>query len=155
MDSTTELEDAVRAWAEGIYSTEAGVELLIRQGKAIRKGAPWLDEFEPIGDRPRMVAINVDELLDGTGGWSGGERRIVRIAASLLGGPAVELHEDLPGLDRAALHLVLAAIAHANGSHEHSVMIFDDNGTPARTEAGGLAFDHPGALYPWPEGPGE
>jgi len=36
----TAIEDAVRAWVHGIYPTEAGVELLIRGGRAIYEGAP-------------------------------------------------------------------------------------------------------------------
>lgn len=37
----TSITDAVRAGVKGIHAGEAGVELLIRQGKAIRDGAPW------------------------------------------------------------------------------------------------------------------
>lgn len=88
--------------------------------------------------------IDVDELLRETGAWSGGERRLVRIAASLLGGPAVDLSEDVPGLDRQAAALVLAAIAHANGSHEHSEFQFNEDGTPR-------GFSRVPTLYPWPE----
>lgn len=90
-----------------------------------------------------MVAIDVDELLDGTGAWSGGELRIVRIAASLLGGPADDLSEEIPGIDRQNAALVLAAIAHANGSHEHGAITFDADGAPHRAP-------NPGSLYPWP-----
>ncbi len=140
----TDIEDAVRAWANGIYPTEAGVELLIRHGKAIYEGAPWIDELEPLAaDRPRMAAINVDTLLERTGGWSGGERRIVRIAASLLGDYPVSLYEDLPGLDRRALLLVLAAVAHASGSHEHSDIVLDVDGAPR-------GFTKLASAYPWP-----
>lgn len=154
MATTTDLASAVRAWANGIYSTEAGVELLIRHGKAIYAGAPWITALEPLGpDRPDMAAIDVDVLLEETGGWSGSERRVVRIAASLLGGPAVELHEDLPGLDRRNLALVLAAVAHANGSHEHAQMLMDDDHQPQRGENGRIAFEHLPALYPWPQNP--
>lgn len=67
---------------KGIYPSEAGVELLIRSGRAVYDGAPWITRD---GD---MAWIDVDELLRETGAWSGGERRLVRIAASLLGGPA-------------------------------------------------------------------
>lgn len=91
-----------------------------------------------------MAWIDVDELLRETGAWSGGERRLVRIAASLLGGPAVDLSEDVPGLDRQAAALVLAAIAHANGSHEHSEFQFNEDGTPR-------GFSRVPTLYPWPE----
>ena len=115
---------------------EAGVEFLIRQGKAIREGAPWL---APHGN---IVAIDVDRLLDAAGAWSGGERRVATIAASLIGGPAVDLSEVIPGLDRGNATLVLAAIAHANGSHEHSVC-FNDESVP-------VGFFQEATLYPWP-----
>jgi len=94
----TSIEDAVRAWANGIYPTEAGVELLIRQRKAIYEGAPWLIDLrddralkiigtQHLGGDRTHVAVDVDTLLNESDAWSGGEQRIVRIAASLLGGP--------------------------------------------------------------------
>ena len=141
----TDIEDAVRAWARGIYPSEAGAELLIRQRRAIYQGAPWITELE-VGDEtgPGMASIDVDVLLYEAGVWSGGEQRVVRIAASLLGGPAVDLSEEIPGLDRENLALVLAALAHANGSHEHSGVETDPDGRPLR-------FVRLTSLYPWPE----
>lgn len=136
MKSTSEVAEGVRAWAKGVYPLEAGVELLIRQGRAIYSGAPWLYDY---GDR---VVVDVDELLEGVGAWSGGEQRVVRIAASLLGGVPVDLSEDVPGLDRRNLALVLAAIAHANGSHEHSVIRYGEDGAPQ-------GFERVPSLYPW------
>lgn len=121
----------VRNWARGIYPTEAGVELLIR-AELVYDGAPWIRADG---------AVDVDELLRCSGPFSGGERRLVRIAGSLLGGPAVDLSEALPGLDRDNLRLVLAAAAHANGSHDHSDVIVTD---------GRAAFVGLDAAYPWP-----
>lgn len=143
-----DLADALRAWAKGIYPTEAGVELLIRQGKAIYEGAPWLTDLDPADTTiPRMVALNPKVLLEETGAWSGGEQRLVRIAASLLGGPPVDLANDIPGVDRTVLALVLAAIAHAGGSHEHPDLQFDEHGIPTYTGR------QAGPLYPWPDQP--
>ncbi len=46
---------------------------------------------------------------------------VLDIAAALAGdGQPVALGEAVSGLDRKHLELVLAAIAHAAGSHEHS-----------------------------------
>lgn len=137
MKSTNDVAEGVRAWAKGVYPLEAGVELLIRQGRAIYQGAPWLT------DHGEIVTVDTDRLLNGIGAWSGGEQRVARIAASLLGGDRVDLNEDLPGLDRSNLELVLAAVAHANGSHEHSVMRFNAEGAPE-------GFDRVPSLYPWP-----
>lgn len=109
------IAQALRAWAKGIYPIEAGVELLIRTGLT---GGPWVRCNTEARDR---WWVDVDEINPNTiGTYSGGQRRLLRIAASLLGGEAANLYEDVPGLDRAHLALVLAAIAHAGGSHEHS-----------------------------------
>lgn len=138
MKTQSEVVEGVRGWAKGICPLEAGVELLIRQGRGIYAGAPWLYDY---GDR---VVVDVDELLDGIGAWSGGEQRVARIAASLIGGERVDLNEDVSGLDRNNISLVLAAIAHANGSHEHSEIRYDNDGTPQ-------GFDRLPSLYPWPQ----
>ncbi|MFT8395936.1 hypothetical protein [Propionibacterium sp.] len=136
--TTPDIASAIRAWAKGLYAAEAGVELLIRSGRAIYDGAPWITRH---GD---VAAIDPDVLVAETGAWSGGEQRLVRIAASLLGGPPVDLAEDIPGLDRHNAALVLAALAHANGSHEDSDMTFDAEGNRA-------GFADLGSLYPWPK----
>lgn len=52
--------------------------------------------------------------------------------------------EDVPGLDRVNADLVLAAIAHANGSHEGAEMDFDEDGRPTGISA--LP-----TLHAWPE----
>lgn len=137
----TEIDDAVRAWAKGVYATEAGIELLIRQGKAIYENAPWVTTADR--GELRTARVDTDVLLEGTGAWSGGEQRIVRIAVSLLGGPPVDLADEIPGLDRKNAALVLAAIAHANGSHQHVEITFDDEGRAHRAP-------NPGSLFPWP-----
>lgn len=134
--TTNALADRLRAWANGIYPVEAGVELLIRQGKAVYDGAPWIHDD---GDR---AWLDVETLLTETGVWSGGEQRIVAIAASLIGETRVNLAEKVTGLDRPSLTSVLAAVAHANGSHQHNDVAFDDDGRP-------LIVRH-GALYGWP-----
>jgi alpha-D-ribose 1-methylphosphonate 5-triphosphate synthase subunit PhnL len=46
---------------------------------------------------------------------SGGEQRIVRIAASLAAGHPVSLRDAIPGLDQRSLNLVVTAIRHAAG----------------------------------------
>ncbi len=54
----------------------------------------------------------------------------------------VALHDALPGLDRRNADLVLAAVAHAAGTHEHRDVI-----------AGGALGNDDGSLpslHPWP-----
>jgi len=69
-----------------------------------------------VGWRYAVAALEAGTL---TGG-SGSDNRVLRIAASLseLGVP-VDLADAVTGLDRHNLALVLAAVSHANGSHEH------------------------------------
>lgn len=142
-----DLHGALRAWAKGLYATEAGVELLIRHGKAIYDGAPWLvepgssdglDEF-----RARRVMVDVDALVAEAGAWSAGERRLVAIAASLLSQEReVNLSDVLSGLDRPHQELVLAAVAHAAGSREGTNVTFDHSGHPR--------FQRASSLFTWP-----
>lgn len=120
-----------------MYPLEAGVELLIRHGKAIYTGAPWIQDD---GER---AWLDVETLLSETGAWSAGEKRLVAIAASLIGEERVNPFDEVTGLDRPSLDLVLAAIAHANGSHEHSDVEFDADGQARVVRLG--------PLYPWPE----
>lgn len=137
---TTPPDERPRAWAKGMYPLEAGVELLIRHGKAIYTGAPR------IHDDGERAWLDVETLLNETGAWSGGEKRLVAIAASLIGEERVNLSEEVGGVDRPSLDLVLAAIAHANGSHEHSGFEFDEDGHPRIARLS--------SLYPWPESAG-
>lgn len=137
MDSQS-LASALRAWARGGYPTEAGTELLIRSGRASYEGAPWVTKH---GDH---AAIDLEPLLAHTAAWSGGEQRLIRIAASLLGGEPANLAEDIPALDRHSTALVLAAIAHAAGFHEDATVTTNNAGQPT-------GFTPAGSLYPWPE----
>jgi len=133
----SELDDAVRRWAQGVYPVEAGAELLIRQGKAIFEGAPWLRE-SGAGRGQRMVSIDTDALKAETARWSGTERRVAGVALSLIEDRyAVNLYEAATGLDPEQLELVLAAVSHAAGSHE----------TPSKIRG----YSGPVNAHPWPE----
>lgn len=142
---------ALRAWARGIYPLEAGVELLIRtsDGRFATHSQPWIQP----GDDPGWWWVDVDQLTDDNlAALSGGEARLLRIAASLLGGAPVRLYDAVSGLDREHVQLVLAAIAHANGSHEHSGPPMPDPAGRYRTADGTrMSFARLGSLYPWPE----
>lgn len=137
-DTRAEVAAALRRWAEGVYPTEAAAELIIRAWNGRLLAGPWI-----------RTGASGWVWFDGTriaeaGYLSGGERRVLAIACSLVCGEetAVSLNDVLPGLDRDALALVLAAIAHAGGSHEHSEIRFENNA---------YAGTHRLApLYPWP-----
>lgn len=128
----------LRQWARGMYATEAAVELLIRAYDGRLLSGAWV---HPEGDR---WWFDADATAD-AGYLSGGELRVLDIAASLASTEqVVSLSHVLSGLDRATLNLVLAAVAHAGGSHEHHDTHFDlDAGT--YTDHGPLPSAHP-----WP-----
>lgn len=142
---TDSVVHGLRAWARGAYDLEAAVELLVRafDGRFAQAGQPWIitvaraDRTTVRLDAGELVAVGVE------GPYSGGERRLLAIAASLLGAHPVQLAEVIPGLDRENTALVLAAIAHANGSHEHSAVAFD-------ADTGAMRLERQPSLYPWP-----
>lgn len=162
-------DEELRAWARGGYGAEAAVELLIRTGHVYRyarraeDGMAWVD-----------YDLAAEDVWPG-GTLSGGERRVVAAAVSLSGHvptftaaadgrpfpdsdatswwAAFSLAEVLPGLDRKHQALVLAAIAHAGGTHEHR-----DTSALQRAAATGQPLDRSliageplGPLYPWPD----
>ncbi len=126
--SADELAEALLRGASGMDTSEASIRLLLAHGvwPARLAAAEFItlsDEDEP--DEPRYAWVgwtDVVAALDAgplTGG-SGSENRVRRVAASLSGlGVPVGLSDAVTGLDRDNLALVLAAIFHANGSHQH------------------------------------
>jgi hypothetical protein len=133
--------DELRAWAKGNYAYEAATELLLRgfRGRFAAPGNPWIgkDDFNA---KPYIDFASIPEHA---GGVSGGEWRFLSIVASLAGDMPVVLGDVMPGLDRVNVQLVLAALSHASGSHEHSVLTHHEDGTTSFGKADGL--------YPWPE----
>jgi hypothetical protein len=139
---TTTHEDELRAWAKGSHPLVAATELLLRAfgGRFARQGNPWVIRDAEYGN----VWIDFEQIPETLDELSGGERRLLMLAASLADvGVAVELGDVLPGLDREVLALVLAAVAHAGGSHEHSAIVENTDGT--------ASFQRQTSLYPWPE----
>lgn len=113
----SDIHEALRRWAKGVYPLEAGVELLVRTSNSrfAHPAQPWVQP----GDDPGWWWIDVDQMNeDNYSGLSGGETRMLRIAASLLEGRPVDLSRNIPGLDREHFQFVLAAVARANGRHE-------------------------------------
>lgn len=137
----TSIEDALRTGAKGIYPTEAAVELLIRWGRAPLNRARWVQRDEHNEGR---AYLDVDTMLEDTGAYSSSERRVVAIIASLYSAEhPVALEDVVSGIDRPNMALVLAALAHANGSHQHSDFRHNADGAPV----GIVRLD---SLYPWP-----
>jgi hypothetical protein len=118
---TTPVTAALRAAAAGLHPDQAGTELLISHGHFLHRadftrylhttttgGAPlaWIDWDAAI------AALGHGQLPA-----SGGERRILQLAASLAAGHPPSLRDTIPGLDHRNLHLVTTAIRHAAGQH--------------------------------------
>jgi len=135
----------LRAWAKGMHTTAAAVELLIRGfgGRFAAPGQPWIQPREHVGHWADLEAIP-----GSIGALPGGERAYLLITASIgLGGsdgPAINLGDTISALGREQLTLVLAGIAHASGSHQSSGIEIDPvTGIPSLTRHA--------SLYRWPE----
>ncbi|VTR77238.1 hypothetical protein [Cellulomonas hominis] len=160
--TVTELVDGLRAGASGSLSSEAGVELLIRHWR-------WLPRPEFIrecvrangaGDRLRVDWIAVERYVAAVEGEPG-ERAIARIAAQLAGHrdpvatplETMSMHPLgwlLASLTREDVDLVLAAIAHAAGSHRQIEHVGEPDDTGRwRVTSASPRLRH-ASLHPWP-----
>ena len=116
------LRAALRASVHGIYTSEAGVELLIghhtflnrgdftalfiEHGAHLITGGPFADIDWPAA----IAALDTGDLP-----CSGSEQRILRLAASIADGIPVNLRDALTALDDHNLQLLTTAIRHASG----------------------------------------
>jgi hypothetical protein len=142
-----DVESALLRAAVGDYALEAAVLLLANSGH-------WLPRLQAAD----LITIALDEESIDGGPWaavqwgeldaalraglvtgSGGQLRLLRAAASLADGQPVDLADLTAGVDRPELTLLLAAVAHAAGSHEQHLTV-------------GPAHEGPplGALVGWP-----
>ena len=121
--TTPALHAALRACAHGLSPAEAGVELLINHGSFLRR-SDFRDHFVHLGTSitdgiTTMAEIDwpttITALDTGDLPCSGGEHRILRLAASLADGIPVDLRDTLTGLDDRNIELVITAILHASG----------------------------------------
>jgi len=123
-----DLAAALRAWAKGLFTGEAAVELLIGHGSWLYR-EDFLEiavEFgQGITDGAVMAAVDweaaVAALDAGRLPCSGGEGRILRLAASIGGGVAVDLGSALPGLDERNIAAAARAVLHAAGRRDPGV----------------------------------
>ena len=114
--------ERLRAWAKGSLPLEASIELLVRafDGRFARANQPWI-RVEPSG----ATWLDDQFLASSLGGLSGGERRVLSVAVALAdttGARRVDLADVVAGIDRDNLDLVLAALAHAGGSHQDALL---------------------------------
>lgn len=132
--------DGLRAWAKGSFPYEAATELLLRGfgGRFAAGGNPWIGRDDFSG----KSWIDFASIPEHAGRVSNGEWRFLMFAASLAEGVPVNLGEIVTGVNRECIGLILAAVAHASGSHRHSwVKVSEDDM---------LGFTRLSALYPWP-----
>ena len=116
------LPAALRAGAAGYYPAEAGTELLIRHDCFLRRcdfagfvhvGISITDGITELAQIDWDAAISA--LHAGQLPASGGERRILQLAASIAAGTPVSLLDTIPGLDNRNRQLLITAIQHAAG----------------------------------------
>ena len=121
--SSRRLGDALRACARGIHPLEAGSGLLIDCGSWLHREdftSRFITTGISISDGVTLLASTdweaaITALHAGELPASGGERRMLLLAASIAGGIPVSLYEVLPGIDRRNAGLVVSAVAHAAG----------------------------------------
>jgi hypothetical protein len=126
---TTTLAEALRTCARGLHCAEAGVELLIGH-KSFLHRRDFRDRFIRLGigvtHDAQLAEIDwpaaVSALDTGDLPCSSGERRILRLAASLAEGIPVDLRDTITGLDNHNITLVITAVLHTAGqrqAHQH------------------------------------
>lgn len=109
---TTTAED-LRAWARGLLPLEAAVELLVTAVDGRLLTGPWVRRDDG------TCWFDPDIAAAECGALSGGERRLLAIAASLASSAhPVDLGDAITGLDPDALAAVLDALAHAGGDRQ-------------------------------------
>lgn len=117
------LAEALLACASGIRHLEAGTRLLTDCGSWLHREdftSRFITTGTSISDGATVLAVTdweaaIAALHAGELPASGGERRMLLIAASIAGGTPVSLNDALPGIDRRNASLVVNAIAHATG----------------------------------------
>lgn len=120
---TSQLSAALRAATEGLHPDEAAAGLIISHGTYLSRDdfARHVHTEASISNGAPLAWIDWDAVITALGNGqlpsSGGEKRILRIAASLAAGHPVDLRDAIPGLDQHNLQLVTTAIRHAAGQH--------------------------------------
>ncbi|MGH3123212.1 MAG: hypothetical protein ACRDND_19645 [Streptosporangiaceae bacterium] len=129
---TAGLDDALRAGAAGLYCAEAGTELLIACRSWLLRGdfGPFIIHAAPRAGQEMTASVDwesaVTALDAGMLPCSSGERRVLRLAASIAGGIPVDLGEALTGLDRAGITAAARAVLHAGGHRGVTVALPPD-----------------------------
>jgi hypothetical protein len=122
------LPAALRAAASGIHPLEAGTSLLIDCGCWLHREdftSQFITTATSISDGTTLLAsidwaAAITALDAGELPCSGGERRVLRLAASLAGGIPVDLRDATTGIDGHNVQRLITAIWHASGKRPGS-----------------------------------
>jgi len=119
MTSPATLAAGLRAHAAGLCCLEAAAELIIAQSWLRREDftSRFITLHQDTGGQPAAV-IDWPAVVAALGAslpCSGGERRMLKITASLADGIPVDLRDTLTGLDDRNVQLLITAIRHACG----------------------------------------
>jgi len=131
---TEDLAAGLRVYAAGVCAAMAAVELLIGHRCWLRRGE-FVDNFVTVQTAAGAAESGSVAVVDWVGAvaaldagdlrCSGGEGRVLRIAAGLAAGVPVDLGEALGGLDASAIRLVAEAVLRANGRGHARVLVED------------------------------
>jgi hypothetical protein len=119
--TTDDLTATLHACAAGIYAVEAGIALLTSNGTFLQRD-DFTTRFISHGTSNGTPMATVDwdaaitALASGSLPCSGGERRILELAASLAGGIPADLRDTVTGLDNDYTARFITAIRHATGN---------------------------------------
>jgi hypothetical protein len=125
---TPDLPAALRACASGFYPAEASTELVISHGSFLAR-SDFTGRFIEIGTSitdgiTTMASIDwpaaITALDTGNLPCSGGEQRMLRLAASLADGIPVDLRNALTGIDDHNINLVITAVLYASGKRQET-----------------------------------
>ena len=113
------LAAGLRAHARGLYCLQAAAELLISQDWLHRpEFTRFITVHRPVGSGPALAVVDWPAVIGALGPGlpcSRGERRMLKITASLADGIPVDLQETVTGLDDGNIELVITAIRRAAG----------------------------------------
>jgi len=120
-----QLQAALRAGAEGLYALESGTGLLLAHGTwpASEDFRCFIHVADSITDPGiELASINweaaINALDAGEFPSSSGEKRMLRLAASLAGDIPVQLGDAVTGIDDRSVGLLIKAIRHASGRRQ-------------------------------------
>lgn len=136
------LTDALRACADGFCPAEAAAEFLISHASwlcrddfrdgFVETGTSITDDTTPMAMIDWAAAITA--LDNGALPASGGERRVLRLAASLADGIPADLCDAFTGMDTDNVDRAVRAMLHASGRRQRRSQASRKLGNTAHSE---------------------